>query len=130
MKRFFAIAACVAALGLTALATAQEHGETPHDTAPGHAEPPPDEGHHKKKDLNVADIFDKERPALVALLINFGLLVGLYYTLGRKPIAEALKQRKTTIGKDIEEAQKMLDEALERAKKYQGDLKNVDTDAA
>ena len=33
----------------------------------------------------------------------------------------------STIGKDIEDAQKMLAEAQERAKKYQGDLKNVPT---
>jgi F-type H+-transporting ATPase subunit b len=66
----------------------------------------------------------------VALLINFGLLAGLYYTMGRKPIAEALKQRKVTIGKEIEDAQELLREALERANKYQSDLKNVDADAA
>jgi len=134
VKRLLALALCLATLTFAAWATAQEHDTAPgghggaHDTAPGHAEPPGDE--HHVKDLNVADIFDKERPALVALLINFGLLVGLYYTLGKKPIAEGLKQRKATIGKEIEEAQKMLDEALERAKKYQGDLKNVETDAA
>jgi F-type H+-transporting ATPase subunit b len=87
-------------------------------------------GHHAPLAINWTDISDHHRPAYVALLINFGLLVGLYYTLGKKPIAEALKQRRVTIGKDIEEAQKILAEAKERAKKYQADLKNADADAA
>ncbi len=133
MKRFLAIGACALVMTFTVWATAQEHGEHPQGHEAGQSGEARDHGggeHHATKDLNVGDIFDKERPALVALLINFGLLVGLYYTLGKKPIAEGLKQRKATIGKEIEEAQKMLDEALERAKKYQGDLKNADTDAA
>ena len=54
----------------------------------------------------------------------------LYYMLGKKPVANALKQRRVTIGKEIDEAQKLLDEAKERAKKYQGNLKEVEVDAA
>jgi F-type H+-transporting ATPase subunit b len=50
--------------------------------------------------------------------------------LGKKPITEALKQRRVTIGKDIDEAQALLAEAKERAKKYQADLKNADADAS
>ncbi len=98
-------------------AAAGEHGE--------HAG-----GHHGPEPINWSDIFDKKRPAFVALLINFGALAALYYILGKKPITEALKQRRVTIGKDIDEAQKLLSEAKERAKKYQADLKNADADAA
>jgi F-type H+-transporting ATPase subunit b len=125
------VATAVAAIMLTfgALAWAQEHGE--HGAAPANGEEHAAAGeHHGSKELNLTDVMDKERPAIIALLINFGLLVGLYYTMGKKPIAEALKQRKITIAKEIEEARKMLEEAEERAKKYQGDLKNADADAA
>jgi F-type H+-transporting ATPase subunit b len=108
------------------------HAAAPHDAhaegkghAAGHGG-----GHHGPADINWTDLSDKSRPALIALIVNFGLLVALYYTLGKKPIAEGLKQRRINIGKDIEEARKMLDEAKERAKKYQADLKNADTDAA
>jgi F-type H+-transporting ATPase subunit b len=102
---------------------ADEHGE--HGAAGEHAG-----GHHGPEEINWTDIWDKKRPAYLALVINFGVLMTLYYMLGKKPITEALKQRRVTIGKDIDEAQKLLDEAKERAKKYQGDLKNADADAA
>lgn len=114
-------------------ASPEGHGGD-HDTAVGHGEGHGDAhaagGHHGPEAINWTDIFDKKKPAFLALVINFGALAALYYILGKKPIAEALKQRRVTIGKDIEEAQKLLDEAQERAKKYQGDLKNADTDAA
>ena len=86
--------------------------------------------HHGPAPINWTDVSDKERPAIIALVVNFGIMVALYYTLGKKPITEGLKQRRVNIGKDIEEARKMLEEAKERAKKYQADLKNADTDAA
>ena len=116
------------------VASPEGHGGE-HDTAVGHGEGHGDAhaaagGHHGPEAINWTDIFDKKKPAFLALVINFGALAALYYILGKKPIAEALKQRRVTIGKDIEEAQKLLEEAQERAKKYQGDLKNADADAA
>jgi F0F1-type ATP synthase membrane subunit b/b' len=132
----------------TGVAVAQEHGQElggipipyTHDTHPGSAPLAPSrapgghgghggDAHHGPAPINWTDLGDKHQPAFIALLVNFGLLAGLYYTLGKKPIAQALKQRRVTIGKDIEDAQKMLAEAKERAKKYQGDLKNADADA-
>ena len=86
-------------------------------------------GHHGPEPINWFNVFDSKKPAILALIINFGLLAGLYYMLGKKPIAEGLKQRRITIGKDIEEAQKFLAEARARAKKYQGDLAHADADA-
>lgn len=125
---------------------AGEHGSAPahgaeHGSAPEHGAQSGEHrgaagshdaagGHHGPEAINWTDIWDKKRPAFLALVINFGALMTLYYLLGKKPIAEALKQRRVTIGKDIEEAQKLLDEAKERAKKYQADLKNADADAA
>lgn len=133
---------CASILFLDATAAiAQEHGAGTTASARGvpageHGTPPEGHGgehvgaHHGPEAINWTDIFDKKKPAFLALVINFGALAALYYILGKKPIAEALKQRRVTIGKDIEEAQKLLDEAQERAKKYQADLKNADTDAA
>ena len=98
-----------------------EHGEGEHAAGAGH---------HGPEALNWTDIGDKKRPAIVALVINFGVLMTLYYLLGKKPIAAALKQRRITIGKDIDEAQALLDEAKELAKTYQAELKNADVDAS
>ena len=103
-----------------------EHASGEHGAPGEHAE-----GHgHGPAPINWTDLSDKSRPAFIALLVNFGLLAGLYYTLAKKPVAEGLKQRRINIGKDIDDARKMLEEAKERAKKYQGDLKNADEDAA
>ncbi|MDB4937884.1 MAG: synthase sector subunit b [Labilithrix sp.] len=125
------------------LAFAQEHGGTPahgeaggaqsgehRADAEGHGDHATAGGHHAPEPINWTDIWDKKRPAVLALVINFGVLMTLYYMLGKKPITEALKQRRVTIGKDIEEAQALLDEAKERAKKYQAELKNADVDAS
>ncbi len=95
-----------------------------------HAEHGAHAGHHGPEAMNWTDLSDKSRPAFIGLLVNFGILVALYYTLGKKPVTEGLKQRRINIGKDIDEARKMLEEAKERATKYQGDLKNIVADAA
>jgi F-type H+-transporting ATPase subunit b len=101
-------------------AAAEGHGNGEHAAA----------GHHGPEALNWTDISDKKKPAVIALVINFGVLMTLYYLLGKKPIAAALKQRRVTIGKDIDEAQALLDEAKELAKTYQAELKNADADAS
>lgn len=87
-------------------------------------------GHHGPEAINWTDIGDKTRPAFIALAVNFGILLAIYYSMGKKGVTEGLKQRRIDIGKDIDDAKKMLDEAKERAKKYQADLKNADVDAA
>ena len=98
---------------------------------PAHGEHAEGEHHgHGPEPINWTDISDSKRPAIIALVINFGVLMAAYYLLGKTPIANALKQRRVTIGKEIDEAQKLLDEANERAKTYQGNLKNADVDAA
>jgi F-type H+-transporting ATPase subunit b len=86
--------------------------------------------HHGPAPINWTDISDKTRPAFIALALNFGILVAIYYALGKKGVTDGLKKRRIDIGKDIDDARKMLDEAKERAKKYQADLKNADVDAA
>lgn len=86
-------------------------------------------GHHGPAPINWTDISNKTQPAFIALALNFGILVAIYYALGKKGVVSALKQRRVDIGKDIDDARKMLEEAKERAKKYQADLKNADVDA-
>jgi F-type H+-transporting ATPase subunit b len=61
-----------------------------------------------------------------AMLVNFGILAGAYYLLGRKPIAAALVARRDTIAKEIDEAQRMKREAEERAKTYQAKLERLE----
>jgi F-type H+-transporting ATPase subunit b len=150
VKRLVALAAFVVAAAYGAFALAQnQHGaqpEPPHRGNPddhGQLVDPKHEGphdkthpeahkdaHHGPEPINWTNISDKERPAYLALVINLGLLLGAYYVFGKKGISEGLKKRRATIGKDIDEARKILQEAKERAKKYQADLKNADTDAA
>jgi F0F1-type ATP synthase membrane subunit b/b' len=70
--------------------------------------------------------FGEETPPYLAMLINFGILVGGYYLLGKDGIAAGLKSRRETIQREIEEAARMKAEAEERAKKYQARLARVE----
>jgi F-type H+-transporting ATPase subunit b len=70
--------------------------------------------------------FGKETPPFTAMLVNFGLLAGGYYLLGKKPIAAGLRSRRDTISKEIEEAQRMKHEAEQRAKTYQHKLEALE----
>lgn len=109
---------------------ADKHGEAPAGEKHGEAHEggAHEGGHHGPAPMNYTDFSNKETPPYVALLVNFGILAFAYYSLGKKPVAEALKQRKEDIGKEIEEAQKLLADAKARSKKHQKDLKNVDED--
>jgi F-type H+-transporting ATPase subunit b len=49
-----------------------------------------------------------------------------YYALGKKPIAAALQGRRDSIAKEIEEAQRMKQEAEGRAKTYQAKLEKLE----
>lgn len=128
----------ITADGHSAPATEGAHGAaaTGHEgTAEGHEaghEGGHEGGHaeheHKRPDFNFAEFSNKEVTPYAALLINFGLLIGLYYVMGKKGVADGLKKRKEAIAKEIEEAQRMLKEAEERAKTYQAKLKNVEAE--
>jgi len=128
-RTLVAIGLVVSFVFLARAATAQSHAESQAEHAASAESKEQAAGHHGPEPINWTDFSDKRRPAFVGMLINFALLVGLYYTLGKKAVTEGLKQRRIDIGKDIEDARKMLQEAKERAKKYQADLKNADTDA-
>ena len=70
--------------------------------------------------------FGGNTPPYLAMVINFGILAAGYYLLGRKPIAAALQNRRDTIAKDIDEANKMLAEAQVRAQTYQAKLEHLE----
>lgn len=82
---------------------------------------PEAEDEESPKPINWTD-FGSRTPPFLAMLINFGILVAGYYLLGKKPMAAALVNRRDTIAKDIDEAQRMRKEAEERAKRYQAQL--------
>jgi F0F1-type ATP synthase membrane subunit b/b' len=132
-KRLFA--ACALALSLAGTVAWAQHAEPPahgkeHAAPHGeHHEEHAAGGHHGPEPINWTDLSDSKRPAYIGLLVNFGILAALYYTLGKKPIVQGLKQRRANIGKAIDEAQAMLAEAQERANKYQADLKDADAHA-
>lgn len=140
MRRIATILAilCAGVLGTAGLAAAQ-HEPPPHGgSLPEHGAPvgehgAPTEGtpagahggghdEHALKSINWADFSNSEQKPYAIMLFNFAILVGLYYALGKKPITEALKLRRTVVAKEIEEAQRMKREAEARAKQYQAKL--------
>jgi F-type H+-transporting ATPase subunit b len=78
-------------------------------------------------DVNWVD-FGRSTPPYIAAVINFALLFGGYYWIGKKPIAAALKGRRASIAREIEEATKMRKEAEKRAKHYQAKLERLETE--
>jgi F0F1-type ATP synthase membrane subunit b/b' len=72
--------------------------------------------------------FGKEEPPFIAMIVNFGILAAGYYLLGRKPIAAALQNRRDSIAREIEEAQRIKSEAEARAKVYQAKLESLEAD--
>lgn len=100
-----------------------EHVEGTHAAGEHGSEHGAEHGHWPPPGINWVDFSDPlHRPPFVAMLINFAILAGLYYFLGRKPIAQALKTRRAAVAKEIEEAQRMKAEAEARAKMYQAKL--------
>jgi F-type H+-transporting ATPase subunit b len=113
-----------------AAAAAPDHGAA---AAPEHGGGEHAEGHgegHALKPINWADFGNKEQAPYVSQLINFGVLLAIFYIFGKKPIAEGLVARRASVAKQIEEAQKMKAEAAERAKIYQAKLDSLEADLA
>ncbi len=70
--------------------------------------------------------FGSKTPPFVAVLVNFAILAAAYYWLGKKPIAAALQNRRDSIAKDIEEAQRAKAAAEQRATIYQAKLEKLE----
>jgi len=65
-----------------------------------------------------------------ALALNAAILYFLLFKYGRKPISDALRQRKLGIMKGIEDAAKMKAQAEARLAEYQKKLEDVDQEVA
>jgi F-type H+-transporting ATPase subunit b len=103
-------------------------GPAPHDPrahdAKGHGEHAG--GEHALEPFNLADFSNTKTRPFAALLINFAILLFLYYRFGKTGIATALKNRRQSIAKEIEDAQRIKKEASLRAKEYQAKLEKLD----
>jgi len=103
-----------------AVGRASRHDESAKSEEAPDAQPP--------KPINWFDYSNHEQPAYGAMLLNFALMAWMYYALGKKPIAEGLKNRRAAIAKEIEEAARMRDEAEARAVKYQDKLRHLEAE--
>lgn len=84
------------------------------------------EEHGGPKPINWFDFDNKKQIPYSVYVLNFAILMYGYYALGKKPMKAALVERRASIAKEIEEAQKMKKEAKQRAKKYQAKLEGLD----
>jgi F-type H+-transporting ATPase subunit b len=134
MKRFLSLALTTAALALApAVALAEpppagahaQHAAAAAEGEHGEAKGAAEES-EAPKPINWTEWDNHEQPAYGAMLLNFVILMAIYYSLGKAPVAAALKNRRAGIAKEIEEAKKMRDEAEARAEKYQEKLKNLE----
>jgi F-type H+-transporting ATPase subunit b len=73
---------------------------------------------------------DNQPPPFLATVINFGILAFVLYKFGRKPLAEALVKRKTTIMSEIETATNLLNDAERRLEEYEDKFERMDETAA
>jgi F-type H+-transporting ATPase subunit b len=67
----------------------------------------------------------EEPPPFLASVLNFGLLVFILVHFGKKPLASALAQRRESIMREIEEAQKTRDAAEKRLKEHEAKLERM-----
>jgi F0F1-type ATP synthase membrane subunit b/b' len=93
----------------------------------------PDDGKRDEDDallpMNWFDFSNSKTPPFIAMLVNFGILVGGFYYFGKAPVAAALQQRRDSIAKEIEDAQRMKREAEARAKTYEARLAHLEEEA-
>ena len=77
---------------------------------------------------NAADECDPKNqpPPFLANLLNFGLLAFVLVRFGKKPLAEALANRKKTMMAEIDNATRLKDEAEARLEDYEDKLQHLD----
>jgi F-type H+-transporting ATPase subunit b len=95
-----------------------------------HAAEHGEHGGHGPKPMNWVDFGNKEQAPYVSQLINFAVLLAIFYFVGKKPVMEGLKARRASVAKEIEEAQRMKKEADARAKMYQAKLDSLEEELA
>lgn len=92
----------------------------------GSTEAPESEPENEQPEpMNWAD-FGSKTPPFIAVLLNFAILAGGYYFVGRRPIGDALQSRRDSIANDIEEAERAKTAAEARAKVYQAKLEKLE----
>jgi F-type H+-transporting ATPase subunit b len=67
-----------------------------------------------------------QEPPVLAALINFAILVGLFVRFGRKPLADALAKRKKEVVQDLVSAKALGDEAEARLGRYEAQLDRLE----
>jgi F-type H+-transporting ATPase subunit b len=115
----------------------EEHGSTEHASAEHGS------GEHEGAEINWSYGFLGEKegvepdllyrpkgmpPPFLANVTNAVLLFGLLVAFGKKPIAEALKQRKQRIVAGMDEAARMKAEAQAKLGEYEEKLKRLDSE--
>jgi F-type H+-transporting ATPase subunit b len=129
MRKRMVFALIGAALLCAGIAFAQHEPEhAAPGAAPHGAEHATEE--HAPKGINWTDFGNKEQPPFAAQLLNFAILLGIFFYFGRKPVMAGLKARRDSVAKEIEEAQRMKKEADERAKMYQAKLARLEEELA
>jgi F-type H+-transporting ATPase subunit b len=133
------LAAVALSFALASSAFAQRTAPPKHSAAPAIQSAAPtehvegakhEEGAHEHElgPINWFDFTNKEQPPWATYAINLGLLAFLYWYFGKDAVKKGLADRRTRIQKEMEEAQKLLDEAQAREKKYKRKLKELDAD--
>lgn len=136
--------------GHGAHAEAEESGHGAHEHCPGHgpSDPPPPvnwwrgllmvNNERARSDSfinqllfryeNAHDPCDKDNlpPPFLASVFNFAILGFILYKFGRKPLAEALVKRKTTIMAEIDTATKLKEDAERRLEEYEDKFERMD----
>lgn len=102
-----------------------EAKEAPEHEQAGHAEEGED---HAPNPVNWTDFSNKSQPPWAFMFLNFLVLMGIYYKYGKEPIATGLKNRRATVAREIEEAQRMQKEAEARAAVYQEKLSHLEAE--
>ena len=62
--------------------------------------------------------------------VNFVILIGIIVYFAKDTVMNFLEQRRTNLGKEIDEAQQTIDEANERHKEYSQKLDNLESEIA
>jgi len=115
-----------AASGMPGHMHAPAHAASAHPAAAAEESAPAEEPESETPGaINWTD-FGTKNPPFIAMIINFAILAAGYYYLGKKGIADGLKNRRDAISREIDEAQAMKHEAEARAKTYQAKLATLE----
>lgn len=66
------------------------------------------------------------QPPLAALLLNTAILLWVVVRVGRRPVSDALKKRRSTIMQGIDDATRMKQEAEKRLEEFEDKLDHID----